>query len=120
MARLERKFRPSRSGLERHAADAFLGRLQEERHVRLAERIDGLHRVADAEQRPAVAALPARQQQCEQPLLRRRGVLVLVHQQVADAVVEGERKLGRRRLVAQCIAGCGSHRGVVEALALRE
>ncbi len=105
---------------QRDPADTLALGLQEQRDVGLPERIDRLHRVADAEQRAPVALLPAGEQQLQQLFLRRRRVLVFVHEQVADAVVERERKLGRRRGVAQRIACRRRHGGMVQAAALGE
>ena len=59
-------------------------------HVRFPERIDRLHRIANAEEAPAVAGLPTGDQEFQQALLRRRRVLVFVDQQVMDAIVERE------------------------------
>ena len=39
---------------------------------------------------------------------------------MADAVVERERELGRRFLVAERVAGRGGHGGMIEAVALGE
>ena len=105
---------------QRHATDALLGCLQEQRDVGLAERIDGLHRVADAEERPAVTALPAGEQQRQQLLLRGRSVLVFVHQQVMDPVIEREREFRRRGIVAQRVSCSAGDCRVVEAAAFGE
>src|SRR5882672_808795 len=44
--------------LERHRTDARMLCLEEERDFRFAEAVDGLHRVADQEQRAAISLLP--------------------------------------------------------------
>src|SRR5262249_53767583 len=82
--------------LEPNVTDAALLRLEEQRQVRIAEAVDRLHRIADQEQRAAVAALPAAGQKLEQSDLRLRRVLELVDEQVLDSPVEREQKLGRR------------------------
>jgi hypothetical protein len=47
-----------RQAFERDAADALLPGLEEERDLRLAEAVDGLHRVADQEEGAAIVPLP--------------------------------------------------------------
>ena len=91
----ERKLVLRVSGVSCDAADALLPGLEEERDLRLAEAVDGLHRVADQEQRAAVILLPARGQSFDQFELRVRGVLELVDQDVLDARVEREQEVGR-------------------------
>src|SRR5205823_7195265 len=68
--------------------------LQEESDLRLAEAVDRLHRVADEEERAAVALLPAGGEAFEQFPLRVGGVLELIHQDVADLRVEREQEIG--------------------------
>ena len=50
---------------------------------------------------------PAARQFLDQADLARAGVLEFVDQQVADAVVEGLRQIGRRLVVAQSQPGAG-------------
>src|SRR5438067_10072598 len=76
------------------AEAALVPGLEEERDVRLAESVDGLHRVADEEQRAAVARFPPGGQSFQELELRIRGVLELVYQYVADAGVEREQEIG--------------------------
>src|SRR5687768_17840933 len=45
--------------LQFYAAEALFPGLEEERDLGLAEAVDGLHRIADEEQRAAVVGLPA-------------------------------------------------------------
>ncbi len=45
--------------LQRDAADARRAHLQEQPHLGVAEQVDGLHGIADEEQRAAIALLPA-------------------------------------------------------------
>ena len=54
-----RKLRRRRSAVSRTLADAALRASQEQAHLRVPEAVDGLHRVADHEQRAPVALLPA-------------------------------------------------------------
>ena len=70
--------------------------LDEEPHLGVAEAVDRLHRIADREQRAAVAGLPAGGQPAQELELRERRVLELVDQQVIDACVEREQQVGRR------------------------
>ena len=95
---------PESLGVERDATDALALCLQEERNVRLAECVDGLHRIAHAEQASAIRGLPAGHEQLEQSRLRRRRVLVFVDQQVTDPVVERERELRWCRIKAERVA----------------
>jgi hypothetical protein len=88
-------------------ADTALADAQEEPDVGLAETVDRLHRIADHEQRPAVIRHPAAGQLFEQPDLARAGVLEFVDQQVADAVIERLRQIGRRLVIAQRQSGAG-------------
>src|SRR6267142_5150353 len=62
-----------REALERDAAEALVPRLEEERDLRLAEAVDGLHRVADEEERAAVAFLPAGGEAPQELVLRPGG-----------------------------------------------
>ncbi len=105
---------------ERDGADAARLRLEEQRDVGLAEAVDGLHRVAHAEQRVPVVLLPARHQPRQQGLLHGRGVLILVHQHVTDAVLERQRQFARRLRTAERLARRGSHGRVVQLATLRE
>src|SRR5207237_3999750 len=94
-ARLRAEVRSEREALELDGAEAFLPRLKEERDLRLAEPVDRLHRVADEEERAAVALLPAGGEAAQELVLRPGGVLVFVDQDVADAGVEREQQVGR-------------------------
>ncbi len=85
-----------RERLERNVTDAAPLRFEEQRQVGVAEAVDRLHRIADEEQRSAVAALPSGGQQLEQLHLRLRRILELVDEQVLDTPIEREQQLGRR------------------------
>ncbi|OIQ81377.1 hypothetical protein GALL_368610 [mine drainage metagenome] len=76
--------------------DAPLRHAQEQADLGLAEAVDGLHRVADAEQRAPVARHPALGQAPQQIDLRRAGILEFIHQQMLNPVVQPERQLGGR------------------------
>ena len=67
--------------------------LEEEAHLRLAEAIDRLHRVAHQEQRAAIALFPPGGELLQQLELRVRRVLEFVDEHVADAVVEHEKQV---------------------------
>ena len=111
---------PKSLGFKCDATDALALGLEEERDVRLAERIDGLHRIAHAEKAPAICGLPASYEQLEQSRLGRGGVLVFVDQQVTDPVVERQRELSRCRIEAERIACSGSDCRMIEAVAFGE
>ena len=60
---LRAEIAPQDEDLDRHVADATAClRLEEQPHLGVAEAVDRLHRIADREQRAAVARLPARGQ----------------------------------------------------------
>ena len=73
----------------------MLLQVDEQTDFGLAEAIDRLHRIADAEQRAAVAVGPPAGQALQQVELTERGVLELVDQDVLQAIVEREREIGR-------------------------
>src|SRR5882762_10514338 len=81
--------------LELHRPEPGVLGLQEERHFGFAEAVDRLHRVADEEQRAAVALLPSGSQLGEELELRERRVLELVDQDVRDLLVEREQQVAR-------------------------
>ena len=103
-----------------HLADAFVPRPEEQAHLRLAEAVDGLHRVAHHEHRAPVAFLPAGGEALEQLELAERGVLEFVHQQMADAVVQGQGQVRGLALGAQGMHGGLRHFGEVGLAALPE
>src|SRR5208337_303276 len=98
---------------ERDAAEAtlLLGG-DEQLHLGVAEAVDRLHRVADEEQRPAIAARPAGGQAFDQLDLRARGVLKLVHEQMLDTRIEREQEVRRR--IAALQRAQGDQRRLVE------
>ena len=84
-AACERKLRASVERLDRHAADAPRRCAStNSAHLGVAEAVDRLHRVADGEQRAAVAGLPSRRSAAQQLHLRDRRVLELVDEQVLE------------------------------------
>ena len=76
-------------------------RVEEIAHLGLAEPVDRLHRIADGEQRAAVAVIPAGRQPADELELRPRRVLELVDEDVRDAQVRREQQLFRRVGVAE-------------------
>ncbi len=76
-------------------AYADVGDFQEQAHFRLAETVDGLHRVAHQEQTAAVALLPARGQRAQQVQLGLAGVLEFVDEQMADRGVQLQQQFAR-------------------------
>ena len=65
---------------QHNCANATVHRLLEQFHLSLAETIDGLHRIADQEQRSAIGGTPAAREFFKQFGLRNRGILEFVHQ----------------------------------------
>ena len=90
-----------REGVQPDGADPVRPGLQEESHLRLAEAVDRLHRIADQEQRPAVSGLPVPDEPAEQVILALGGVLELVDQQMPDLAVKGMGQVGWRRVRPQ-------------------
>ena len=88
MPRSERKLAVSRRSSKRQAADPFAGRFQKQPDLGLAKAIDGLHRVAHRERRPAIVPLPARSELLDEGVLADRSVLEFVDQQMLDLVVQ--------------------------------
>jgi hypothetical protein len=84
-----------------HATESTVADVEEQADLRVAEPIDRLHRIADQEQRTAVASFPAGGQRLDQSELRIGGVLELVDQHVSQARVERERGIGGRVRVAE-------------------
>ena len=93
-------------GLEVNAADARALRKQELRDLGVAEAVDRLHGVADAEQGAAVARLPAPGQRFEHAVLGARRILHLVDEQVPDLVVEEQCDIAGTLGRTQRRAGC--------------
>ena len=96
---------PQAQRRQRHARRCRRARAaQEQSDLGVAEAIDRLHRVADHEQRAAVARLPAGGERLEQLELRERGVLELIDQDVPQVEARraaprsvGSPALGERR-----------------------
>src|SRR6185437_7156136 len=79
-----------------YAADAEIARAQETTYLRLAKLIDRLHRIADDEERAAIARLPAGGERLEELELRHGGVLEFVDQNVTQRESGPQRELGRQ------------------------
>ena len=82
-----------------------VARLDEQADLGLAEAVDGLHGIAHGEEAVAVAGLPAGGEAAQQVELGARGVLEFVHQDVAQAVVQGQGQVGGGLVRAQRQAG---------------
>ena len=78
-----------------HQADARFADLQEQSDFGLAEAIDGLHRIADEEERAAVGRLPACGERLEQFVLGDGRVLEFVDKQMLDACAHRKGQIGR-------------------------
>ena len=76
-------------------------RLDEDPHLRFAEPVDRLHRIADREHRAPVTLGPPRGQPAQEHELRERGILELVDQQVLDPRIELEQQIGWRQVAAE-------------------
>ncbi len=96
------------------------GHVQEQAHVRLAKAVDGLHGIADQEQRAPVVRRPALGELLQQREVTVRGVLELVDQDVADAVIERQREIGGRFVGAERLARRVGDLGVVDPGTLGE
>ena len=77
-------------------ADPEIAGAQEAADLGLAKLIDRLHRIADHEQRPAIAGLPAHGQRLEQIELRDGGVLELIHEDVPQRKSRTQGEIGRQ------------------------
>ena len=87
-------------------ANAVPDHLQKQADFGVPESVDGLHRVADGEERPAIVRFPTRDQLPKQSKLSHGGILELVDQQMPNAVVQGKREVAGRILGAQRASGC--------------
>ena len=77
----------------------------EQAHIGVAETVDGLHGVADREDAGVLLASPALDQQRQQVELGDGGVLKLIDQDVADAVVQGQGQFGGRVILLKGLLG---------------
>ena len=107
-----------RQRCERHTADAINACAQIQPHVGLAKTIDRLHRIADHKQSAAIIPLPAGGKPRQQLELRQRGILKLIHQQMAYAVVERQRQVSGRIILTQREQGGLRHRSEIGLAAL--
>ncbi len=73
----------------------------EQRYIRIAKTIDRLHRIADSEKGVIAVGLPTLGEQFKKAHLAVGGILKLVHQQVANSVVEVQCKVRRARFISQ-------------------
>ena len=85
-------------------------RAQIQTHFSFTKTVNRLHRVAHHEQGAAIIRLPARRKPRQQLVLRQRGILKLIHQQMTNAIVERQRQIGRRIGFAQRAQGSLRHR----------
>jgi hypothetical protein len=88
----ERKFAVSVSGAGCEAATA---NVEEQSNLGLAEPVNGLHRIADEEDRPALGLVPSGGELPDEADLAERRVLELVDQNVADTFAQDQREVGR-------------------------
>ena len=110
--------------LHRIAAQTMAGRpyavrpdLRKQLDFGLAKHIDGLHRVADQENRAAFARIPCRKQRRDQLMLAARGVLKFIDEKMAHVAGDVQHALrGMREHI-----DCGERKlGEVDAILLRE
>ena len=120
MPLLERKLTPRSIGLSLQPADAIVTRREVKADLGLTESVDRLHRVTDCEKRAPVTVLPAGGQCFQQAILAAGGVLEFVDQQVLQAVVEGQRKVGGVLRTAQRSACAHLDLGEVDLTAVPE
>ncbi len=95
-----RPLRPEVAGeihdAHRDVADASAClRIEEQAHFRVAEAVDRLHRIADGEQRAAVAVGPAGRELRQQLVLHIGRVLEFVDEQMVVARIEAQQQVGR-------------------------
>src|SRR6202020_1121880 len=103
--------------LQPHGADAVRARREEQADLRIAEAVDGLHRIADDEQRAGVALLRRRGEGLEELELCKRGVLELVHQDMAQRESGAQRELRRMAGLGERLTRRTAHVGVVDPAA---
>ncbi len=113
----ERKLRRNSSGCRRTCPEPAAAHGGEAAHLGIAKPVDGLHRIADQEQRAAIALGPVLREREQQFVLIARGVLEFVDQDVTDARAEPFGQRGRHRVFGQRTARSAGHLGVI-ALAL--
>ena len=92
-------------GPQTHRVDAGVLGLLEQAHVGVAEAVDGLHGVADGEDAGVLLAGPTLDQQFQQLELGVGGVLKLIDQYVADAVVQGQGQFRGRTVLLKGLTG---------------
>ncbi len=80
-------------GLKGHAANTARPHPQEQRHVRIAEAVDGLHGIPHQKQGAAILRLPARREGFQQMQLGVGRVLKLVHQDVLNAPIQRQQQI---------------------------
>ena len=94
----ERKLRRSSSGVQSAVAPRpARAHRREAAHLGVAKSVDGLHRIADQEQRAAVAVRPVLRERPQQVVLVARGVLEFVDEDVHEPRAE---PFGQRRRAA--------------------
>ena len=99
--------------LDGNACNARLRlRVKEDADLGLAKPVDRLHRIADGEERAAVARLPAGGELRDQFAVRPRRVLELVDEQMGQPVIDGEQQLAGIVGIAEC--GQCPQRGLAE------
>ena len=94
-AALGTEIHPQRKRREPHAADAFAPRTQIQADLRFAEAVDGLHGIAHGEQRASVPCAPTGGEAFEQSVLTQGRVLELIHQEMAQTIVQRQRQIRR-------------------------
>jgi hypothetical protein len=109
-----------REGAQGQGAQPLVPGPQEEPDLGVPEAVDRLHGVAHQEQRPAIPRLPAGCQAAQQSVLGGGGILILVHQQVADPMVQRQGQVGRSVLGAQGLDGLQRELGEVAASGFAE
>ncbi len=109
-----------RQRLQPDGSDAVLAGFQKQADIGLPETVDGLHRIADQEQSAAIGGFPSGGQLFEQLELGEGGVLKFVHQDVLDAIADGEREVGGRLKPAESFGSADGQLGEIDAPAITE
>ena len=86
-------------------------------YVGIAEPINRLHRITDTEEGPAVVRLPPGCQAIEQLDLADRGILKLIHENVVETVIQQQRQIFGRILIAERAASREGQTGVIDLTA---
>src|ERR1700722_16372574 len=95
-------------------ADSMIARLQEQADFGFSKPVDRLHRIADHEQRAAIATLPACSEGPQQRELLVRSILEFVHQNMTQRSARAQCEITGRTLLTQRLARRGGDVAVID------